>query len=237
MLLRRFALLALMALALPAWGELPLVKYASPVRDISVRTTLVSTDMKELKVIGTEYAQGYRVTYTDIWFREPNMLRVTSKAGLLSAVSIINGNTKRVSAGPIKKTYDLKKEPRKRQDALVLGLVTPSGLFDYTDKFLRKDKVNGVDVMVYELKHKVKPEDSYKIVFVDPNRKVVVRLMSYQGDGRLKLDSRFLNPVKLNGVWVPTRTEVYNANGKLGGVTKFENIKVNTGLSDSLFKL
>lgn len=237
MLLRQVIFLALILLAQPARSAQPLVKYASPVRDISVRNTLVFKDMKELKVISNEYAQGYRVTYTDVWFREPNMLRVSSKAGLISAVSIINGNAKKVSAGPIKKTYDLKKEPRKRQDALTLGLVTPSGLQDYTDKFLRRDKVNGVVVLVYELKHKVKPEDSYKHVFVEPNKKVILRILNFHGDGRLKFDSRFLNPVKVNGIWVPTRTEVYNANGGLGGVTKFENIKVNTGLADSLFKL
>lgn len=237
MLLRQVIFLALILLAQPARSAQPLVKYASPVRDISVRNTLVSKDMKELKVISNEYAQGYRVTYTDVWFREPNMLRVSSKAGLISAVSIINGNTKKVSAGPIKKTYDLKKEPRKRQDALTLGLVTPSGLQDFTDRFLRKEKVDGVDVLVYELKYKVQPENSYKVVYYDPKKKVVVRIMNHHGDGRLKFESRFLNPVRVNGIWVPTRTEVYNANGKLGGVTKFENIKVNTGLSDSLFKL
>ena len=46
-----------------------------------------------------------------------------------------------------------------------------------------------------------------------------------------------LEPTRIAGVWVPTRTEVYNASGRLAAVTRYTSVKVNTGLSESLFRI
>ena len=38
-------------------------------------------------------------------------------------------------------------------------------------------------------------------------------------------------------MWVPTRLELYNAQGRLAAVTRYAQVKVNTGLSESLFRI
>ena len=38
------------------------------------------------------------------------------------------------------------------------------------------------------------------------------------------------------GIWFPTRIEVMNADRVLAGTTVYKDIKVNTGLPDSLFE-
>jgi outer membrane lipoprotein-sorting protein len=44
-------------------------------------------------------------------------------------------------------------------------------------------------------------------------------------------------PTQVAGVWVPTRIEVYNGEGRLAAVTQYKQVKVNTGLSESLFRI
>ena len=44
-------------------------------------------------------------------------------------------------------------------------------------------------------------------------------------------------PIQVVGIWVPTRLEVYSADGHLAAVTRYASVKVNTGLSESLFRL
>ena len=43
--------------------------------------------------------------------------------------------------------------------------------------------------------------------------------------------------MKVNGVWIPTQLTVRNVDNQVAGVTSYETIKVNTGLSADLFKI
>ena len=47
----------------------------------------------------------------------------------------------------------------------------------------------------------------------------------------------FKQPIQVAGIWVPTRLEVHSPDGQLAAVTRYPRVKVNTGLSEALFRV
>ena len=220
-----------------AFASEPLQKYASPIKDIHVKSSVERRDMDALKKISNEFAQSYRFAGSEMYYKEPGKLKIISKAGLLDVSYVINGNTKVVRAIGIHKTIDITHSPGQLQGAFVVGLLTPSwlDLMNITSK--GSAKIDGRNTLVYEAHFIEEPRGAYYKFFVDPARKYVVRQEQFYGEGRLKMTTRFLNPVNQKGFWLPTKTEVLNAEGKLGAVTKMQILGINTGLPDSLFAL
>ena len=233
----RILTLAVLAVPLMARAERPLVEYSSPLKDITLKSSVVKRDMDLLKKISPEFAQSYRVANSTMWYKEPNKLLLISKAGLLNVVYKINGNTKTLKAGFFTKRWDVTHTPAERQTALTVGLITPAwvDLVDVTYK--GKQKVDGRDVEVYQAKYREGNPLTFYRLYVDPQRKVLLRLDQCWPGGNLKVAYRFLDPASTKGVWVPTRIEVLTPEGKQGALTKIYEVKVNTGLSDDLFAL
>lgn len=214
-----------------------LTDYASPVRDIKADSKVVSRNMDALKKISGEFAQSYRFATSTFYYKEPNKMRLDSKAGVVSVRYVINGNAKTVKAGAINKRTDITNDPGKRQTALTVGLVTPAWINLLNATYKGDRTINGVKTAVFEARHKQEPKGSYRILYMDPAKKYVVRAEGFYGNGKPKMTTDFLDPKQFNGVWVPTRTKVYNPQGELGAVTDLLNIRVNSGLADSLFVL
>lgn len=220
-----------------AFASEPLEKFASPIMDLHVKSSVESRDMEALKKISNEFAQSYRFAGSEMYYKEPGKLKIISKAGFLDVSYVINGNTKGYKAVGIHKSIDITHSPGQRQGASAVGLLTPSFLDTMNISSKGSAKIDGREALVYEAHYKEEPGGAYYKFFVDPSRKYVVRQEQYHGDGRPKMTTRFLNPVNQKGIWLPTRTEVLNGEGKRGAVTKMQILGINTGLSDSLFAL
>lgn len=231
------ALIALAAVVVGSRAAVPITKFASPVMDFHVRTAVEARDMDALKVISPEFAQSYRFSGSEIYYKEPGKLKVVSKAGLIDVTYKINGNSKAVQAGLIHKTIDITHSPGQRQGAMSVGLLTPSWLSLVSATLSGTSKVDGISTVVFEAHYNEEPGGTYYKFYIDPARKFTCRQEQFHGDGKLKLTTRFLEPVKINGVWIPTKTIVSNAAGKQGAVTKLNVISVNSGLSDKDFEL
>src|SRR5438874_1494030 len=63
-------------------------------RDFTASTAIVQKNDTVLNKIGRNFAQGYRIRESEIWYKEPSKLRVDAKAGFLSLRYVINGNRK-----------------------------------------------------------------------------------------------------------------------------------------------
>jgi hypothetical protein len=231
------ALIVSTMVGLAANGAEPISRYASPVKDIHVKSTVESRDMDVLKGISTEFAQSYRFSSSEFFYKEPSMLKLISKAGVLNVTYTINGNQKSVKAGWVHKDIDITHTPGQRQSATTVGLLTPSwlALMDVTSKGTAK--LDGRDALIYVAHYKEEPKLTYYHFYVDPARKMILRQESYNGERQLKMSFRFSEPVLRRGIWVPTKTEVFNAEGKLGAVTRMQILGVNVGLADSVFAL
>jgi len=64
------------------------------------------------------------------------------------------------------------------------------------------------------------------------------KIEKYLEDGTLKSRTVYADHKRMGDcVWVPMVIHIYNANGKLAAATKYEDVKINTGIPDSEFKL
>ncbi|MBW3622780.1 MAG: outer membrane lipoprotein-sorting protein [Armatimonadetes bacterium] len=229
------------AVAAQAAAAPDLRSLAAPVRSFSGTMTVQQANMDELVKIRKDYAQSYRVKSSRISYQYPDRLKVDGNVGPMSVIYIINGNTKLIKYGPIRREKNLVNDPGQKQGLLDFGILTADQLEDYTWKFLRTDSVNGKPFHVYELRFKNFREDpSRRLIWVDPARKVVVRRQTFhqKRDNDLKMDMRFEGVQQVApGIWSPTIIKVYNDQGKLGASSRLSNIVVNKPIPLSAFKL
>jgi hypothetical protein len=64
----------------------------------------------------------------------------------------------------------------------------------------------------------------------------VTRREWYNQYGRQLATFTYENPKQFSGVWFPTRLTVKNVDNVVAGITRYDSIKVNSGLADSLFE-
>jgi len=205
--------------------------------DLRATVRQQTANQRELAKINKDFANSYRIKQMTARYKEPSKMRLESKLGVVNVLYIINGNYKHVSAGPIKHTDDISNAPGKRQSLMDFGILTPSFMKLVNAKFLRYDQEGGVRYPVFELTWANSDDTSKHIVWMDGKTRTVVKRQWYNQQGKLMATFYYKNPLEAApGIWVPTRVEVYNAEGKLGGVTTYVNLHVNEGLPDSLFQ-
>lgn len=198
-----------------------------------------SGNQSELGKINKDFGLSYRFKYSNIVFKEPFKFRAESVLEG-SKLSVIQNGTKQKFNSPIYKgTQNLAKSPGRMRTLLEFGLLTPSLFQDfYEAKFVRVDRATG-DV-VFDITYVAKLDDSTRFrVWIDPEKKYTVKREWYGQGHRAALKATFFydNPVNLDGIWMPTRSSVRNADNKLAGTLGYEGLKINTGVSDSLFQL
>jgi outer membrane lipoprotein-sorting protein len=166
-------------------------------------------------------------------------VRVEGKYGLFGVLYIINGDRKlqSVPALRIRKVKNIATDPGERRTSLDIGIFTPSLLPHFETRFLRYDTRDGKKLPVFELSYRQEKGGRKRHVWIDPATRTVVEHQVFHRRGGLKMRYVFRNLVRYaNGVWLPTRVELYNPSGKLAAVTRYEDIRVNAGLADSLFE-
>jgi len=209
----------------------------SGIKDISFTARVQYGNQMELAKINKDFGDSYRVSSSIIKTKEPFKVRVEGKVGDTTALYILNG-TKRVYSIPrlkLRQKEDLSTSPGKRQTYLDFGLLTPSLLEDLFDaKFVRVDRAT--NDLVFDLTYK-KNDKSRHRVWVDPKKKIVTKREWYNQKGKQLATFNYENPVQIDGVWMSTLATVRNVDNKKAGVLSYENIKVNQGLSDSLFEV
>lgn len=207
--------------------------------DASFRASIKTGKQSELQKINKDFAQAYRFNYTDVMIKEPGMLRVESKVGDTSVFYILNGTTQLMSAprARFKQRTNLSDKPGRRQTPLDFGFLTPSMFKDlFQAKFIRTDRET--KEWVFDLTYLSKYDDSTRHrIWIDPQKRITTRREWYDQSGNLRATFRYENPVSKDGVWLPTRNSVKNIDNVLAGVTEYENLKVNSGLSSSLFNV
>jgi len=225
----------------PAANSEQLSTYAqSALHDFSATAVIAQKNDDELRQIDRNFAQGYRFRESIIQYKEPFKLRVDSKAGLFSVRYVINGKRKstQVPGLHINKVKDITGRPGEEQGMLDSGILTPGFLADSVAfRFVGKEKLDGQSVPVFEFWFTDERHSRHHQVWIDPVKRFILRHDVFNRSGGLKMRYMYKQPTLVTGVWVPTRLEVYNASGRLGAVTRYTNVKVNTGLSESLFRI
>lgn len=213
--------------------------YQKEFEDASFRARVVSGNQRELAKINDDFGQSYRFKYIDVKLKEPFMLRTESTVDDTSVLMILNGSRQllRVPKARIAQRTNLENEPGRRQTALDFGLLTPAlfrDIFDAT--FVRLDRATGD--YVFDLTYKKRFDyDAKHRIWVDKDKKYVSRREWYDRRGSHKATFFYTDPIQSGGIWVPTRLTVRNADNKVAGETRYENMQVNKGISPDLFKV
>jgi outer membrane lipoprotein-sorting protein len=207
--------------------------------DFTATMSVVSINEREMGKISRDATLLYKLGTVSMRYKEPNKVRIEGNAQGSHAVFVLNGPTQWVSLNGAKFKRDFGKSPGKRKSLMDVGLVSDYYLTYTNAKFMREGSVDGVPCGVFELTYKDRDEDSsHAIVYIDPKTKVVRKRESYSQDGKLQAVYFFKNVQEVKpGIWFPTLIEAQNVDRVIAGSTAYKNIKVNTGLDDSLFKL
>lgn len=217
--------------------------WQSSLDDVSFLAKVESVNKRELAKIKNDVALTYKVDSIRVQAKEPFRLRLDSTIKVAESdsrkgVVIFNGSkTRQQLFGLPTLRDDFARKPGRRQTIFDFGLVTPS-LFNgfFEAKFVRVDRKTGD--YVFDVTYATRLDDDTRHrIWVDPAKKYVTRREWYSQMGNRPLLAVFTweSPVKVGGVWIPTRVVARNPEGKVAGTMRFTDIRVNTGLPESLF--
>ena len=210
-------------------------------KDLTAELEVVSKNDAELRKIGKGYADAYSVQKKSFWYKEPGKVRFEGKKGLITIRMITNGDRKmtQMSFPPIKDIDDLKKDPGKADSISDIGILTPDWLPDHDYVWVSTEKRDGKSLEHFQYWDKRDPRYKHSI-WIDPSTKTIVEHIAHHRAKRLKgFKKRFVfsNVKQISGVWIPTEVTVYSPTNKAAGTMRYNSIKINTGVADSLFKI
>ncbi len=206
-------------------------------KDASFTAKVVKGDQNELAKVNKDFGEAYRFQFTNVKLKEPFKVRLDTDVEDTQVTFIVNGVHRLIKIPKARLTdrKDLSMSPGKRQTALDFGLLTPS-LFQklYDAKFIRTDRETGG--YVFDLTYKKALDDSSRSrVWIHPEKHYIMKREWFNQDGRQLATFLYEKPKLVAGVWFPTHCSVVNVDQKVAGITQYEGLKVNIGLSDALF--
>jgi len=233
-------MLALAAMTIVAPAAPQIEDYAQKdLKDATFLARKVRADQRELFKINGDFGTSYKFDQIRFQYKEPLKLRLEATVEETSALYVINGATQmfRVPRLRVNTKQSLANAPGRRQTPLDFGVLTPSlfkGLFE--GKFVRSDRATGD--LVFDLTYQDKVNDNSRHrVWIDKDKGIVNKREWYNQYNRQLATFFYEAPQNIGGVWLPTRMMVKNVENKVAAITKYDAVKVNTGLSDNLFDI
>src|SRR5262249_23535201 len=106
-------------------------------------------------------------------------------------------------------------------------------------EFKRVQAIDGVPCAVFRISYlDQKLDTSHRLVWIDPKTKIVLKREESTQQGKLNATFYYKNPKEVApGIWFPSSIVAYNNENKRAGETLYRDVKVNSGLDDSLFKM
>ena len=239
MAFRFFPIFAAALAAVMLTGSLRAAPNIHALTSVSLKTLQMSSEITtenqdELQKIGGDIALAYRLHRGSMAYEQPGKFRIdASIPHLVTGYYVLNGNQKLTVAPFVHKVQDTTGAPGKRQTLMDFGLISPELLTDYNATFLRREH----GLLVFQIQPKQAGETQKDLVWIDPKTHITAQRYNYDRDGKLTKWFLYKTPRVISGIYVPTRVELYNTENKLAGATVYENIRVNTPLSESLFKI
>ena len=230
-----------------------LADLTTKIDDLQATMQITKCDGKELEKISPDFQRTYQfqdmLRDVTLEYKQPDKMRISGKNAILGKAAIVmNGPLRRFDVprqfrvgssknGP--KVEDLKDAPGKRQSLLEYsGLLAPSTLDYMQGKFVRQETVDGQTTDVFDLTYKGVTGGSHYRAWFDPKTRLTLKREWYGMDGKLKATFYYLEPHEVaEGVWLPARVEVKNADGASAAITTLDNVKINQGLADDLFAI
>lgn len=208
----------------------------SDFKDISLDAVVKYSNASELKKISKDLRTTYEFKRMTVHYKAPDKLRLDGKVGIIRISMLISGDEKGYHF-PIKgwQKQSIKGKPHERQSDLDIGLITDSIWRNYVVFDERTEMISGNPVFRITFAW-ANHRENKQICWVDADTLGLLKLHRMDAEGRLIASYVYSKHKNVSGISVPTRVEVYNGEGKLAGVTEYENIRVNSGIPESQFR-
>ncbi|MBX3118746.1 MAG: outer membrane lipoprotein-sorting protein [Fimbriimonadaceae bacterium] len=208
-------------------------------QDVQYTTKVIKPNFAELSKIDDDFGKQYRFDEMQVALKEPYKLRLETKINEATVQLIQNKYkvTYRIPRNNFTNTQDLEKSIGRLQTIMEYGIVTPSVVKDIFDaKYVRTDRATGD--YVFDLTYKARFDNTSRHrIWVDPDKRYVTKREWWGQGSRPRMKAIFIyeEPVNSGGVWVPSKATVRNVDNKVAATTMSTNVKINQGISDSLF--
>lgn len=228
------AILSSAAMAVTAGDILKRVKAAEAgITDVRADMTITQANKGNVKEIG--YGDILMLQKATISYKKPDKIRYDGVAKNIKATLIQNGFKKRVMAAMIKFTEDLHGKPGKMQDTLDLGFLSSRLWASNVVTVVGSGKGK-----IIQLKFDPKAggrDKRHDMVWIDAKTLKLLRREKHNGDGLLKFRWIYKGHSSLGRLPIATEAKLYAGDGGLLGTVEYKNVKMNTGLKDSLFTI
>lgn len=235
--LMAFAMVSSSAMAITSSNILSKVRAAeAKVSDFRAEMVITEANRKNVSNMGEGYSDILKLQKAVISYKKPALMRMDGYAQGIKMSYIQNGYTKLILAAMIRQRQNVKNAPGKRQDSLDLGFLSSQLWRDNNVSVLPGGK-NGV--IKLKLDPKFGGDDKrHDMVWVDSKTLKVLRREKHKGSGQIRIKYTYKDFYMMGGkLPIATTSNMFNAQGKELGSVHYKNIKVNSGLSNSLFSL
>jgi hypothetical protein len=212
-----------------AFADPNIYNYAVPssIHSIVAKAKTVSANQDELKKIGADYGDAYRIKEATYTFTAPDRLEYKTHVGIVT-VTYVTTNTERIVSGSIfHSKSDITKDITKRNTLAALGLLPVNYLDTMRVQYIGQDVVNGIQTQAFLMRYITDlPTDNRRFEYwIDPAKHYIVQKRVWGGDGNQHETIQYKNPQQvLPGFWMPTIAEAYTPQMQLAGVVAYENI-------------
>lgn len=204
-------------------------------RDFRADMVITESNKKNVSDMGEGYGDILKLEKAIIQYKKPHMIRYDGFAKGIKAAYVQNGYEKLVLAAMIRKKENVKDAPGKRQDTLDLGFLSSRLWVDNTVTVVSSSKTS--------VKLKFDPKSGgddkrHDMVWIDPATLRVQKREKYRGSGEMRARMVYSDYQALAGkLPIATKCTMYDKDGDLLGTVKYNNVKVNVNIADSVFSM
>ncbi|HLV79466.1 MAG TPA: outer membrane lipoprotein-sorting protein [Chthonomonadaceae bacterium] len=220
----------------------PFSSLVRPVTDLQASLLVTEPDGNPAGVVGKDLADLYGDHTVTLSYKDPNKLRISADSPRNGEQVLIVNEEDQSYQTPERKskhTQDLSNAPDRRLSLLdFCGLLTP-GMFDFMRaRFVRQDTLDGGPAVVYDLTFWGYEEGAFRRLWIDPKTRTVLRNELHDRNGKIRSITLYDQPEEVaSGIMLPMRVHVENAASVEVATLRLSKVKVNRGVSDSLFTL
>lgn len=214
-----------------------ITRAGSGLKDVTFTLNVTEKNADAIEKVDPNYSRVYEFKTARIYLKEPDKLRTEGKLGMVKFEYIINGGHKIIRAPllKIRKESDYTGNPGKLNDALDFGVIVPSLWALRTMEIM--DDAEAASRGETKVRLRWAEAAMSIVLWLDCKEMYLKRLERRDGNDQTKIVLTYTNHRKPDGaVWIPSRIEMLTPDGTKVGVSEITDIKINSGLADSLFK-
>ncbi|MCW3097784.1 MAG: hypothetical protein JWL77_3402 [Chthonomonadaceae bacterium] len=214
----------------------------SPVQDLQVDLHVMTPNGKAPDVGDKDLNRLYALHDVTLEYKESNQLRLTANAPKDGAETLlVNDDQRSFAVGQGKKVshQDLSSSPAKRSFLFEFCGVLTTDIFDtMRARYVKQEPVEDVHTLVYDLTYWGLDDSPYHRIWIDPDRRLIVKRESFGADSKLKRITLYKQPTQVGtNLWFPGLAELQDGNHKTIATVKITNPVANHGILDSVFTI